>query len=82
LAITMCTPDLPDQALAGALRRLRHHNGSTQEHVAHEVGITVAALARIERGEAAPRWTTVRHIIDALEVNLHELAGAIEDAPV
>lgn len=82
VAKTMSTQDLTDQALACALRRLRQDSGSTQEAVAHSAGITVAALARIERGQTNPRWTTVRRITGALKVSLAELVGAVEDAPV
>ena len=78
----MYTLDLTDQALARTLRRLRQAHGSTQEELAHSAGITVAALARIERGQANPRWTTVRRIVGALEIDLSELAGEVENAPV
>jgi predicted transcriptional regulator len=78
----MPTDDSTDLTLARALRRLRRRTGSTQEMVAHDAGITVAALARIERGQANPQWTTVRRIINALEVSLAELVAVIEDAPV
>ncbi len=74
--------DPTDLALAYVLRRLRYARGSTQENLASEAGITVAALARIERGQTTPRWTTVRRIIRALEVSLAELAVEIERAPV
>jgi transcriptional regulator with XRE-family HTH domain len=67
-----------DQALASALRRLRRASGNTQEHVAHDAGITVAALARIERGDASPQWITVRRIVGALEISLAELAVEVE----
>jgi transcriptional regulator with XRE-family HTH domain len=76
----MFTQASTDQALARALRRVRRANGSTQEDVAHNAGITVAALARIERGKANPRWTTVRRITSALEISLAELVVAVEDA--
>jgi len=76
------TLDLPDQALASVLRQLRHDARGTQEDVAHRAGITVAALARIERGIANPKWTTVRRIISALNVSLADLIAAVEDAPV
>jgi transcriptional regulator with XRE-family HTH domain len=76
----MPTQEPTDQALAGALRRLRRASGNTQEHVAYEAGITVAALARIERGEANPRWTTVRRIAKALGVSLSELVQEDENA--
>ncbi|MHB8241729.1 MAG: helix-turn-helix domain-containing protein [Solirubrobacteraceae bacterium] len=77
------TYDPPDPALACALRRLRLARGDTQETVALNAGITVAALARIECGRASPRWTTVRRIISGgLEVSLAELIVSVEDAPV
>lgn len=71
-----------DQALARALRRLRQDTGSTQEDVAYSAGITVAALARIERGTSNPRWTTVRRIAKALGVSLAELVVVIENVAV
>lgn len=74
--------DPTDQALAHTLRRLRHEQGSTQEDLAHSAGLTVAALARIERGQVNPRWTTVGRIIGALGLNLAELAVEVESAPV
>jgi len=82
MPITMSTRVPADQALACALRRLRQDSGSTQEDVAYNAGITVAALARIERGKTTPRWTTVRRIVSALNVSLAELVAAVEDAPV
>jgi transcriptional regulator with XRE-family HTH domain len=75
--------DSADPALASALRELRHAQGNTQEAVAHSAGITVAALARIERGEASPRWSTVRRIVSGgLDVSLSELVAAVENAPL
>jgi predicted transcriptional regulator len=76
----MYTADPVNQSLACTLRRLRHQQGSTQEDLAYNAGITVAALARIERGHANPRWTTVNRIIGALEINLAELATEVENA--
>lgn len=78
----MTVPQATDQALAYALRQLRLDRASTQEELAHEAGITVAQIARIERGQADPHWTTVRRIADALELSLVDLVVAIEDAPV
>ncbi len=76
----MPTQDSPDPALARTLRRLRRENGSTQEDLAYHAGIAVAALARIERGQANPGWVTVRRIVKALDITLAELAVAVEDA--
>jgi predicted transcriptional regulator len=80
----MPTHDLmaTDPALAYALRRLRRDSGNTQETVAFNAGLTVASLARIERGITNPKWTTVRRIIRALEITLPELITMVEDASV
>lgn len=67
-----------DQALAGALRHLREGRGVTQEEVAHRAGLTVTAVARVERGRTDPAWSTVRRIADALDMSLAELAVAVE----
>ena len=80
LAPIMHTYDPSDPALAIALRRFRRESGNTQEEVAFNAGITVAAFARIERGHADPHWTTLRRITGALEISLTELVIAVEDA--
>jgi transcriptional regulator with XRE-family HTH domain len=61
------------QPLATILRGTREGRGETQEAVARRAGLTIAAYARIERGTADPKWTTVRSISDALEINLGTL---------
>ena len=77
----MPVQDPIDQALAHTLRRLREERGQSQEDVAQSAGITLAALARIERGQTNPRWTTVRRILGALEITLSELGTTLDDAP-
>lgn len=69
-----------DQALASTLRRLRLERSQTQEDLAHQAGITVAALARIERGQSNPRWSTVKSIATALGIGLPDLSMAVEQA--
>ncbi|HEY7962321.1 MAG TPA: helix-turn-helix transcriptional regulator [Solirubrobacteraceae bacterium] len=76
----MTTPAKPDPALARTLRGLRLRRGQTQEDLAHDAGITTAALARIERGQANPTWVTVRCIAAALDISLAELGAAVEGA--
>jgi transcriptional regulator with XRE-family HTH domain len=71
-------PTQIDQALASTLRRLRDDRGQTQEDLAYKAGITVAALARIERGNTNPTWTTVRSIAKALDVKLSDLGAKVE----
>ena len=62
-----------EQPLAAVLRGARVGRGETQEDVAHRAGLTIAAYARIERGTADPKWTTVKSISEALEINLGKL---------
>jgi predicted transcriptional regulator len=78
----MPEPQTIDQALAHTLREMRRDLAVTQEDLAHDAGITVAQLARIERGQANPQWTTVRRITGALGISLVDLVAAVEDAPV
>jgi transcriptional regulator with XRE-family HTH domain len=78
--LIMSAPGHADPALAAVLRRLRYERGDTQEDLAHRAGLTVAALARIERGHANPTWTNVRRIAIALDVSLAALGEAVERA--
>jgi transcriptional regulator with XRE-family HTH domain len=76
--LIMSAPGHADPALAAALRRLRSERGDTQEDLAHRAGLTVAALARIERGHANPTWTNVRRIAVALDISLAALGEVVE----
>jgi transcriptional regulator with XRE-family HTH domain len=67
-----------ESGLPAALRSLRDKKAVTQEAVAHAAGLTVSTYARIERGEADPKWTTVIRIAEALDVTAAELASAAE----
>jgi transcriptional regulator with XRE-family HTH domain len=71
-------PSGADPDLARAIRTLRERQARSQEAVAHDAGVTVATLARIERAQTNPTWLTVRHIADALGVTLRDLADAID----
>lgn len=55
------------------VRRLRDERALTQEELAEQVGITVAALSRIERNNAEPRPKTRRKLAQALGVDPAEL---------
>lgn len=70
----------PDPALGAALRALREARGLTQEQLAHEAGVTMGTLSKIETAAAAPAWATVRQIAQALGVSLVEFAEAVERA--
>jgi DNA-binding XRE family transcriptional regulator len=49
----------------------------TQETVAWHAGIAVATFQKIEHGQTARSWYSVRRIIDALGVSLADLAAAV-----
>jgi transcriptional regulator with XRE-family HTH domain len=68
----------PDPALVAALKRLRHDHNWTQEGLAIEAGLTIAALSRIERGLTDPAWSSVRAIAKALDMGLSDLGSAVE----
>jgi transcriptional regulator with XRE-family HTH domain len=68
----------PDLRLAEALRLERGRRGISQESLAHAAGLTVAAFARVERGQANPSWTTVCGIAAALGMTMTEFARAVE----
>jgi transcriptional regulator with XRE-family HTH domain len=72
----------PDPIYAATVRRLRLEQGITQEALAYEANLTVSAMARIERGQSIPAWTTVRAIAAALGITLQELARAVEGQQV
>ena len=55
------------------VRRLRNEIALTQGELAEQVGITIAALSRIERNEAQPRPKTRRRLAEALGVKPREL---------
>ena len=61
------------------LRELRAARGRSQEDVAHEVGLTLGSYARIERGLADPKWSTLTRIAAALGVSLTDLGRAVEE---
>lgn len=67
-----------DRRLATVLRSAREAEGRSQEALAHDAGLTVNALSRIERAQANPAWTTVLQIADALDLSLTELARRVE----
>jgi transcriptional regulator with XRE-family HTH domain len=70
----------PDKALSAVLKREREQRELTQEHVAYNAGLSVATLQKIEHGQTAPSWDSVRRIIAAMGVSLVELAQAVVEA--
>ncbi len=70
----------PDPILGEVLRRFRESKGLTRERAAFVSGVTVGALARIELGQSAPAFATVRRVARALGVTLVEVVVAVEAA--
>lgn len=69
-----------DPALATVLAHLREQKGLSKERLAHEARLTTAAYSRIEKGTAAPGWSTVRELARALDVSLRDLGAKVEAA--
>ncbi len=75
----MPLPTDPQRGLGRAIRGLRLEAGKTQEDLAHDSGITTAALSRIEGGHRNPTWGTVKRIANGLGLPLSRLAAIAED---
>jgi transcriptional regulator with XRE-family HTH domain len=71
----------PDPRLAGLLRELRISQDRSQENVAHDAGLTVAAFARIERGQSDPSWSSLVRIANALGITIAALGDAYDKRP-
>jgi transcriptional regulator with XRE-family HTH domain len=53
---------------AGRLRELREEAGLTQEQLAAKAGMHKLGIAKLERGERGPSWSTVVALCEALGV--------------
>jgi transcriptional regulator with XRE-family HTH domain len=67
-----------DMRLVAVLAQLRSERGWSQEQLAHEAGLTTSAYNRIESGSAAPGWSTVRRLAEALGVSMADLGRKVE----
>lgn len=56
----------PDMDLAFALAEARREAGLTQSEMAHRMGTSQAAVARLEGGKVKPTWETVERYARAL----------------
>lgn len=65
------------QTIFGAnVRNHRKARGLTQEALAERVDVSIETIGKIERGAAAPTFSTAEKIAEALEVNATVLFGA------
>jgi len=71
----MARREKPRVALGRAIREIRLERDLTQEALAHEAGITVGHLSKIERGQSNPTWETVVGIAAGLGLSMADLAN-------
>ena len=57
--------------IAGQVAQRRAELGLSQQQLAHLVGTTQSAIARLERGGRPPRIDTLLRISEALDCDLH-----------
>jgi transcriptional regulator with XRE-family HTH domain len=62
------------------LRRLREDRLLTQEELGEAAEVSRDQVSRIERDEVDPRFSTIRKLARALEVDPHELTKGTRDA--
>lgn len=67
-----------DTQLIAVLTRLREQRKWSREQLAHEAGLTASAYYRLEAGQSAPGWSTVRRLAEALGVSLRDLGEQVE----
>ena len=69
----------PKEAFGLTIRRLRKERGKAQEALAHEAGLSLTSLARIETGRQEVRFGTILRLAEALEMKGQELVAHAED---
>lgn len=55
------------------IKKIRQEHGLTKRQVAERVGLNYSNYCRIENNKVNPRFTTVVHIAESLDVNLGEI---------
>lgn len=61
--------------IGSSLKRVREDKLLTQQEVADAAGIGLSSIVRIENDKTEPRFSTIRKIAAALEVEPRELTG-------
>jgi transcriptional regulator with XRE-family HTH domain len=62
------------------LRRLREDRLLTQAELAERAGIALSSLVRIENDQVDPRFSSIRKLAQALDVDPRELTRGPRDA--
>ena len=74
----MCTREVLKR-LGDEIRQRRHERDLTQEPLAHESGVHINAVAKLERGKADSRVLTLFKVAKGLNMPLTELiSGAMK----
>lgn len=73
------TRDRHNVALGRAIRQLRAAASLTQQQLATVAKVPVGELRRIEHGDVAADWGTVRHLAVGMKVNLGDVFRLTEE---
>ena len=65
----------PKEAFGLTLKRLRTAQGRPQEALAHEAGLSLTSLARIETGRQEVRFGTILRLAAALGISAQKLVA-------
>ena len=68
----------PAKAIGIAVKRLRTSRGLTQEALAHDSGLSLTSLARIETGVQEPKVGTVAELANAMHLKGSDLLREME----
>lgn len=72
-------PNAIDESNFGhALRRMRLYAGLSQRELAERIGSTQSAIARMEKGEAEPKFRTLEKLAEALSQDFLVYVRAVE----
>ncbi|MDR0294720.1 MAG: helix-turn-helix transcriptional regulator [Prevotellaceae bacterium] len=58
------------------IRQIRELKNLSQEHVAHELGVSQSSYARIENGTVIPKIDRLQQIAEILEIDMSTLLNA------
>ncbi len=63
------------------IKKLRNSKGLSQEEIADQMGITLSAYSKIERGLTDPTFSRMRQIAQILKFDLSEILHRGEENP-
>ena len=68
----------PKEAFGLTLKRLRTKCGLAQEALAHDAGLSLTSLARVETGRQEVRFGTMLRLASALGISGQKLVAEVE----